>query len=808
MAKQKKAKPQPKAKRDDFSSSNKKLMAERVAYRCSNPDCRILTVGPHQSPDKATRLGEAAHITAALPGGERYAPDMTQEDRKSIENGIWLCSNCHTMIDSDPDAFPVELLKQWKADAEAEAKRNLGKRPETAKNVRQFPLQAPAIPLTDFVEGSRDNEIAALRASLKKEGIVFLWGFGGMGKSETAIKLALGMEPKGGVFLMHYQNSMRDTILKLNFVGYEKHAASYTVEANLQQRMTMLEEGYRDAILIVDNFDVEGKSLADLQSEPAYQELVTGGFKLIFTTRYPVNRPEWEIRPLTPEYRLKLMRNLSQGIRASDEELLELIDAVDGHTLTLALMAKTLKASLRITPKLMLEALKNNSLEELKSRAVSSNKIRDTDHDTNHDTDRDTTQRRIEAHLATLFDLSKLDDNARTVLACATLLPDGGFEPSLFLDCLPDEQQEALERLTEINWLTLKEGLITIHPVMRQVCRITLKPKDSVCGDFLEQLWKQYDEKEYDAKKFQQMGECFAVATDTLGSRNAWYPEWSGFLFSQIGSESASLEYHQKALTLVEQYDPDNGAMLGTVWHDIGVAYGKLGNYPSSLECAKTALKVREKVLPHNHPDLARTYACVGVTYCYLGDQHEYLKYSEKALEIRKEVLPETHPELAHSYDNVGIAYNNLGAPHKALKYHSRALHIRKQILPQDHPDLAASYICIGATFNSLKNHHQALEYQEKALAIRERSLPSNHPDLATAYNNVGMTYFMLRKPKDGLTMLIKARDIRERTLPSGHPSLTRIYSNLAYAYSITGPKSASRKYSLLAEENKAKEPK
>lgn len=789
--------------RDDFTSTTVTKLGKRVGFLCSNPDCRILTVGPNEISDKTTNIGKAAHITAASPDGPRYDPDMTPAQRKGIDNGIWLCGNCHDKVDADAVRYPAELLRQWKKDAEDAASNRLGKPVDTAKkNVRQFPLQAPAIPLTDFVEGSRDNEIAALRESLEKEGIVFLWGFGGMGKSETAIKLALGMEPKGGVFLMHYQNSMRDTILKLNFDGYKLYATPSTntpetfAAADLRQRMKMLKEGYRDAILIVDNFDVEGKSLSDLQSEPAYQELVSGGFKLIFTTRYPVNRPEWEIRPLTPEYRLKLMRNLSQGIRATDEELLELIDAVDGHTLTLALMAKTLKASLRITPKLMLDALKNNSLEELKSRAVSSDK------------DRDTTQRRIEAHLATLFDLSKLDEDARTVLACATLLPDGGFEPNLFLDCLPDKQQEALEKLTDINWLTLMDGLITIHPVMRQVCRISLKPDDTVCGPFLEELWKQYDKKEYDAKKFQQMAECFAVATNTLGSRNAWYPERGGYLFIQVARFDAALEYCKKALTLVHLYDPNNSEMLTTVWNDIGVSYRWLGNALSALEFTEKALKIRKKVLPEDHPDLLRSYSNSATLYCELNNHDKALEYAETVLQIRQRILSEDHPDLAMSYDQLGSVLSTLGKHQKALEFRKKALEIRRRVLPQNHPDLALSYNNIGATYSYLGDYLNNLEYNKKALDIQKQVLPKDHPELARSYRNVGIVYIALRHFKEGLAMLLNAKDIRERISLIGHPELTRIYGDLAWAYSITGPKSEMRKYQRLAEENKAKEPK
>ena len=44
---------------------------------------------------------------------------MTAEERKGIENGIWLCATCATLIDRDPDRHPAELLQDWKQQTEA-----------------------------------------------------------------------------------------------------------------------------------------------------------------------------------------------------------------------------------------------------------------------------------------------------------------------------------------------------------------------------------------------------------------------------------------------------------------------------------------------------------------------------------------------------------------------------------------------------------------------------------------------------------------------------------------------------------------
>jgi len=49
------------------------------------------------------------------------------EERSSPSNGIWLCQNCAKLVDNDRIRFTVELLQQWKAAAESEARQRIGK---------------------------------------------------------------------------------------------------------------------------------------------------------------------------------------------------------------------------------------------------------------------------------------------------------------------------------------------------------------------------------------------------------------------------------------------------------------------------------------------------------------------------------------------------------------------------------------------------------------------------------------------------------------------------------------------------------
>lgn len=106
------------SKGPDFQQKTKETLAKRAGQICSNPDCRKRTSGAHSNKDKALNLGEAAHIKAAREGEARFDPDMTDEERSDISNGIWLCRECARKIDLDEEKYPVELLLKWKEDHE------------------------------------------------------------------------------------------------------------------------------------------------------------------------------------------------------------------------------------------------------------------------------------------------------------------------------------------------------------------------------------------------------------------------------------------------------------------------------------------------------------------------------------------------------------------------------------------------------------------------------------------------------------------------------------------------------------------
>ncbi|SDH57719.1 hypothetical protein SAMN05216466_11149 [Paraburkholderia phenazinium] len=151
--------------RSDFKKATVEDLARRVAHKCSNPGCSVITVGP-QTGERGTAItGVAVHIAAASAGGPRYDAGMSIEERAASNNGIWLCGNCALLIDRDVAAYPVDKLVDWKRSAEARALVAINKPHFTGaeSTVNAVPTGAQsaedALARTETRSGQRDTNI-------------------------------------------------------------------------------------------------------------------------------------------------------------------------------------------------------------------------------------------------------------------------------------------------------------------------------------------------------------------------------------------------------------------------------------------------------------------------------------------------------------------------------------------------------------------------------------------------------------------------------------------------------------------------
>lgn len=112
--------------RDEFPAAVKRKIERLAGHVCSI--CGVPTSGANADGSGEITVGTAAHICAAAIGGPRYDAEMTSEQRKSPDNGIWLCRNHGDEVDDDEKHYTVDRLRRLKRASEQASWRRVSHR--------------------------------------------------------------------------------------------------------------------------------------------------------------------------------------------------------------------------------------------------------------------------------------------------------------------------------------------------------------------------------------------------------------------------------------------------------------------------------------------------------------------------------------------------------------------------------------------------------------------------------------------------------------------------------------------------------
>lgn len=650
-----------------------------------------------------------------------------------------------------------------------------------AKN--QLGLDLSTLPQGEFVGREAEcKQIKALLAAGQKP--VILWGFGGMGKTELSIEYSRRYREsgQGNVFFVRFAGSFRDTLIGPvadAFSGYNKNDPPQTLEEIQQKVLQMLGEYRRDDLLIIDNVDHPSQDFDHLTAEESYKKLLALPIRLVLTTRTE-QEGQVQVGTLAKEELRTIMRRF---YAAPDEVLDALIDAVNGHTLAVELMARMLKADRRMTADTLLERLNTvGGLNREKDVRISSQKDRTRAGFGEKE--------RIYEHLRILFDCSSLDNSEQMLLRHGFLIPDIGMDSALFLDCEPEEAAESLDKLITLGWLQESRGetrILTMHPLVREVVWGELKPDGANCEAFLVALVHQYDPNgAYSARRLEQMAETSARAAEILPlepAEQAILWNTSGYLFGEFGNYPKQLEFYERALAIREKVLPPDHPDLAVSYTNVGEAWGDVGNYHKELTFNQMALAIRENAIPPDYSGMSANYNYIGCAWGKLGDYYKELDFFQEALLILINTRSHDYPDLVSTCNKLSNNFKNLKKLHTKLERYQKLLLIAEDLLLPHHPDLSINYNSIGYIWGTLGKLHKKLEVYQKALSIREKLLPANHPDLAACYNNIGCAMGELGDPHQELTFYQKALDIWEDVLPPSHPNLAIIYSNISCSW-------------------------
>ena len=733
--------------RADFTKPIRDTLAKRVGYLCSNPACRKPTVGANLDKNKFTLTGVAAHIIAASKGGPRY-DGTSPEERKDIDNGIWLCQSCSVLIDRDSTKYPASLLLKWKAKAEI----NLS-------GAESF-IRRPAtnnLPENQNIHFTGRYEVLeGIYNTFEKQESVALTqaiaGLGGVGKTQVALEYAYRHIDE--YEYIWWVNAAEDTILA-SFYSFAKDRKIISEEA--KEEASTIIKAVRDWMLrhdnwlfIYDNAEGMDKTKDGREFKEYLPQQNIGRRHVLITSR----KKNWSQRatviPLdvfSPDEAFDFLTSRT-GLPC-DKYQEELAKKLGYLSLALAQAGAYISNNSNCNYKEYLVLLDEYQLGLLE------------------DSPDEISKQSVNATWDISFKEIKKESSRVLLNLCAFLAPDN-IRCEWFTaasEVLPESLQEAVSNkrefnkviteLTKYSLVDCKDNVINIHRLVQEVIRDSLKEEEKT-------KWRNY---------------CVSILNKF---------RFTDFSTAKYRADFLTLAPHIDSVTNGVSSD-DATVEVSQLYHFLGRGFDELANYPQALEWYGKALNICEKTLGEEHPDTAATYNNIGRVYRTQGSYERALEYLRKALNTYEKALGKEHPYTAATYNNMATVYDAKADYKRALEYYGKALNIREDVLGKRHPDTATTYHNMAATYSVQGDYERALEYYRKALNIREDVSGKEHPDTATTYNNIGGVYHAKGDYICALEYHRKDLNISEKVLGKDHPDTATAYNNIATVYGAKG---------------------
>ena len=401
-------------------------------------------------------------------------------------------------------------------------------------------VERMAYPRPNFI--GREAEIEEISEVLSDERVVFLQGMGGIGKSEIAKGYAAANRDKyDTVIFASYSSDLTDLVCSdslpiANLHRAEKEGNESFFRRKLDVFQTLADER---TLLIIDNFDVDtDEKMDDLLSMPC---------KFIFTTRNDhSDYPTVSVGPLKDiELQRKLFEaSFGKPLKPADVPVVdEMLQLVNGHTITIELIARQMKASFK-TPQKMLEILKDTGVDTKLKEKIK----------------REGTDAKLSAfdYIRNLFSVAGLDDDARQFMRMASLLPVSGIEVPLLGEMLEMDDLDIVNDLAGKNWLLLRgDGdVLQMHPVIADVVRAELKPDQENCRDYIKALGEKAryfwgmdpDIRDVFYSLVLRLQTLFPVPTRELFAEYGWFANAGWICGDYERSQQVSRRYYEYAL--------------------------------------------------------------------------------------------------------------------------------------------------------------------------------------------------------------------------------------------------------------------
>lgn len=637
---------------------------------------------------------------------------------------------------------------------------------------------APAA-LAGFTD--REDKIRGIGEQLDKYSWAMVSGMGGIGKTELAKQYIHENKQKyKNVCFLSYDGSLLSTIASMDIHGYN---GGYDNQADAYRAKLLILRGYgEDTLLVIDNFNYTKDSSGEYVNavfDKNFSDVCKGRFHIIFTSR-EIYEDCIGLSQLDSVHQMKLFskyypKQMSEDDRQVIDEILKIID---GHTMTLVLVAKTLSNG-RVSPSDMLEKLSVNLKTDIPEKVIfkKDDEIRNA---------------LMYTHLEALFDISRLSESEKYILMNMTLTPIVGLQTETFKQWAGLQDFNDFIELVSTGWITLdkEHDIASLHPVISGVLANTLKPDSLNCAQYLTSL-NEYllglDSGSDSPTLNQAVGLCTSVL-ERMDDRTlpiGRVLSSLGKIYRLTGAFKKSLECVSRALSIYEakgQPRIDQNE-LAEMYRQAGLSYSESNETTEELRCYIKAEKLFDEATEPDYLNHARVLNLLGSYSRTKASYPEAFQYHQEALQKQQ-----AHPcddqsknqlELASTYNYLGLYYNSQNDYDNSMSNLFKSLDIRKLLLPDNHRDIAISLNNIAWVYSKTGHRKEALEYYKENLKIKQAILPENHPEIALAYYNIGVVYEKNQELDNAWEYFNKALQIRKALNLEDTPKTATVYGGL-----------------------------
>lgn len=608
---------------------------------------------------------------------------------------------------------------------------------------------------TDFV--GRETELAKLH-NLLDEGkkSVIVNGLGGIGKTSLALQYV-------GQYKEHYHHIVwveQQSSLLLAFMTEKKLNELITpekeeAEVYFYRLMQFLEATEGKNLLVIDNYeDTEAdKTIAILTQ---IQNVHFAHWRVLFTSREKVNGFALiALDTLPKDEAIALFKLHSENKPFDENVLVQVLEEVDYHTLTIELLSKIYANDVDVTLTNLLTILQQKDFDnELVQEMVT----------TKHHKG----EANLYKHLLLLFNMEKWTADEQHLLKQFAALPSLPINGKQLLDWLQNNRatyKAALKNLTRKGWLsTTDQENYTMHRLLKMLIQKHLgimweDVKVLVEGVKEEVTQEKIAANPLAAKSFIEYIDSFITTIDFQNNvlEESYLYNKLGYIYHLTAIYKQATQYYSQALVIIKQQKGIQNIDYAEILNNLAGLYDSQGKYEEAIIFFQEALQILKEILVEKHPIYASSLNNLALVYSRQGKYEKAIPLYEEALKILKETLGKKNPSYATSLNNIAFIYNKQGKYGEAISLYQECLKIFKDVLGEKHPDYAMSLNNLALVYHTQGKYKEAIPLYQETLQIRREVLGEKHPTYATSLNNLALAYYNIENYEQAFSLFQEA---------------------------------------------------